>query len=841
MNDLRFAFRQLLKNPGFTAVAVLTLALGIGANTTIFSFLNSILVKPLRVSHPEQLAGIYQHDRDNPDAFHFFSYPDFADLRAGGNSAFTEVFAFGRASVAVQDELTKEVLASLVSANYFSALGVSPTLGRGFLPDEETSGTPVAVLSHSFWMTLGADPAIIGTSLKLARGSVTVIGVMPREFTGAQILAPALFLPLGTPESLTVGAGLAAPRPLSNRGDRRFMLMGRLKPGLNLANVAGALSVMSQQFAIADPAEPKARTLICTAPARFNFSDGPDRNKRGLAQIAGFAFGLSALVLLIACLNLANMMLARGTARRKEIAVRLALGAGCWRILSQLLTEGLLLALLGGAAGLMVSMGATKLLATFIYSGSGMPADFPIFDFAPDGRVLVTLLTLSSVATLFFALGPAWKLARLEFNSDLKQHSGEDIRRSGFGRFGVRDLLAVGQMAFTLALLVAAALFCRSAINAYSANPGFKFGSNFYIALAPSLTGYTDSRAWSLNRAATERLSVLPGVESVSSALYIPFGNSWGGCAVQLGGVPSPSDGAATLADGRELHATYNVVGANYFRTLGIPMQQGREFDRREEEVTDTQPVAIISHNLANQLWPGTDPIGRTIQFPSYDRKASPKVLTIVGVVPAIQWRLFKEEHPAAVYVPLGQAFHADFKLHVRLAPGVDPAQLMTTARDELRRLDAGIPLTEIKTLAAMHRDGPNVRVIRLGSMLFGAFGGLAMLLSSLGIYGLKSYAVARRTRELGIRMALGANARNVVGLILRESAWLAGLGLGFGLLLAVAVGKLAGRYLYQVPSLDPLTFIVIPPVLLGVAVFACWLPARRASRVDPMVALRSE
>ena len=840
LRDIRFGLRMLRKNPGFTVVAVLTLAFGIGANTAIFSLINGIMLRPVMSRNPGQLVGVYQHERDNPDRFSLFSYPDFVDLRSSEQAVFTDLFAFSRASVGVQGDVTKEVSAALVSANYFSALGVPPALGRVFFSDEETSGSPVTVLSYSFWIKLGADPSIVGSRLKLTRGEVTVLGVMPRGFSGAQLLSPDLFLPLGTPESLMSGPGLLTPRSLADRSDHRFMLMGRLRPGLNLANVGGALSVLNQQFALADPAEPKARTLICTTPSRFNFSDSPSPKIRGLVQVAGFAFGLSVLVLVIACLNLANMMLARGAARRKEIALRLAMGAGRYRILRQLLSEGLLLALLGGAAGLLVSMGATTLLATFIYSGPGMPAGFPVFDFAPDGRVMIALVSLSGLATLFFALGPAWRLASLDFNSDLKQHSGEDAPHSGFGRLKIRDLLAVGQMAFTLALLVAGALFSRSAINASNANPGFELGSNFYIALDPKLSGLTDERAWALNRAVTERLSGLPGVKSVSSALYIPLGNRFDARNVQLGGAPRPSANSAKLADGKEVHANYNVVGAGYFRTLGIPLLRGREFERREEEISKSQPVAIISQDLAGILWPGEDPLGRAIQFPSSDQKTSPTVLTIVGVVPSIQWRLFGDERPT-VYVPLGQEFHADFRLHVRVAPGIDPVQLMTTARKVLFQLDPAIPLTEIKTLAAMHRDGPEARVMRLGSMLFGAFGGLALLLSSLGIYALKAFAVARRTREIGIRMALGANAHDVVVMILRESSWLAGLGLGLGLLLALVVEKMAGSFLYQVPPVDPLTFSIVPPLLLLVALFACWLPARRVARVDPMVALRHE
>ncbi len=603
----------------------------------------------------------------------------------------------------------------------------------------------------------------------------------------------------------------------------------------------GALSVLNQRFAIPDPREPKARTLVCRPPARFNFSSQPDQANQGLMPVAAMAFTLSTLVMLIACLNLANMMLARGAARRKEIAIRLALGAGRRRILGQLLTEGLLLALMGGLGGLLVSTWTMKLLSAFIYSGAGMPPDFPRFDFAPDWRVLGTLVLLSGLATLFFALGPAWKLARLEVNADLKRHAGEDARELRRGRLGARNLLAVGQLAAALALLVAAALFTRSAMKIARANPGFEFGSNFYLSLDPSLAGYQEPRVRELISAAIERLSALPGVESVSSAMNIPFGNSDWTRGVQLAGAPPPSDAATTLPAGKELEVVYNVVGADYFHTLGLPLRRGREFERREAEFTNAPPVAIISQNLAEGLWPGEDPIGRSIQFPSGTKDVAPTVMMVVGIVPAIDWRVFAKRRPAEVYVPLGQDFQPNLKLHVRVAPGVDPDRLMATARDELRRLDPRFPLTEVKTLAALHRDGPDARVAGFGALLFGAFGALAVCLSFLGIYGLKAYSVARRTREIGIRMAVGANRRDVVLMILRETAWLAIPGLGLGLLLSLAVGRLSGDFLYQVPPLDPLTFIVMPPLLLALALAACVIPARRAARVDPMVALRHE
>ena len=837
MNYFTSAVRQWSKSPGFTAIAVVVLALGIGANATIFSIINSILLKPIQASRPEQLVGLYQHDRDNPDAFNQFSYADFVDLRAAKDVAFTDLFAFRFTSIGLQGDHTERIPACFVSANYFSALGVQPVRGRVFLPEEETSGASVTVITHAFWTKLGGDPNIIGRTIKLTRGQATVIGVMPRGFTGAQVLGPSMFFPVGMAPVLTPNPGQATSRILTDRGNGSFMIMGRLKPGLTLANVSAGLAALNQQFPIPDPARPKPRTLIGTAPSRFNFSAQPSQSSKTLAPIAGFALGLSLLVLLIACLNLANMMFARGAARKKEVAIRLALGAGQSRILSQLLAEGLLLALLGGAAGLLVSVWANDALGVLVYSGAGMPQDFPKFDLSPDRRVLMILLLLVGFATMVFSLAPAWKLARLDLNSDLKRQTGDGSDSSAKTRLRGRELLAVIQMSFALVLLVAATLFTRSAVNVAAATPGFIFGSNFYLSIDGTLAGYSGPRIREFTRAALDRLAALPGVESVSAASSIPFGNSWNIRGVEMGGIPPRSNGAPTTGQPLKVDAIYNVVGADYFRTLGLPLQRGREFDRLETHGTSVSRVAIISQSIAHQLWPEQDPLGRSIQF----EDSGSEVMTVVGVVPDLLWQVFDNRARPQIYVPLGQDFPAALNLHVRLAPGVEAANVMKAAREELGRLDPEIPITEVKTLAGLHRDGPSWRVAHLGSVLFGAFGGLALLLSLLGIYALKAYSIARRTREIGIRMALGADRREVVTMILRESAWLGMLGLGLGWLLALAVGKLAGTFLFHVSTTDPFTFSLIPLLLLLTALLACFVPARRAAALDPIKALRYE
>jgi predicted permease len=824
MNDLKFAFRQLAKNPGFTAVAVLTLALGIGANTAVFTLINAVLFKPVMAGNPQQLAGLYQFEHSQGgDNYRHFSYPDFVDLRAN-KEVFTDVAAMDTARLGWQQgDLTRLTPAGLVSANFFSLMGIPPLLGRGFASEEETSGAAVAVLSYGFWQRLGRDSSIVGRTLKLSKGEVTIIGVMPRGFTGDKLLPTALFLPLGLDLS-----GQSTDRTLGDRAQRRFTLLGRLRPGLSLRQANAKLSVLSGQLPKADPNDENKRTLVCTPPDRFDSHERPSDFSKSVIPVAGLAQCLSVFILFIACLNLANMLLARGTSRKKEIAVRMALGAGRRRILRQLVTEGLLLACVGGIAGLLLSIWGTNLLATSL---APEIMQFAGFAFVADWRLLGALLAFSGLATLFFALGPALRLSRRDLNSDLKANAGEGEALRLAGRLSMQNVLTIAQMALALTLLIAAALFTHSAINALNANPGFDLSSHFYLTLDTTVTGDTEQASRDLVRAATERLAAMPGVESVSHALFIPFGPARSQRIVRPG-IASPES---------DVTATYNIVGANYFRTLGIPLLRGREFEQREVESTNAPAVVVISQKLADRFWPGQDPLGRTIQLSSGGPGQAFQTMEVVGLVPDVAWSIFDKERPAEIYQPLGERVMNVWRLHVRVARSADVTAVMATSLKALRQLDSRLPITDARTLVAMHRNSPFVLVVRLGGILFGVFGAVAMGLSFLGVYGLKAYEVARRTREIGIRMALGARTNEVLTMLLRESAWLAAWGLGLGFLLSLGIGQLASRFLYQVPAFDPLTFTGIPILLFVVVLLACSVPALSVARVDPLRALRYE
>ena len=838
MNDLKFAIRQLLRSPGFTIVAVVTLALGIGANAAIVTMIDTLAWKSIKARQPDRLVGVFQHAKENPNDYQFFSFRDYLDLRED-KSVLNDLAAFNMAQVAVREgEMIRRVTSLVVSANYFQTLGVAPILGRTFVDEENVKSARSVVLSYNYWQRLGGRPELVGSPLRLAQGDFTIVGVMPEGFTGTDLMLTSFFLPTGAADVLWSRPGEPAPKTLTDRGTRSFMVFGRLKDGLTKESAREGIKLMSEKFRVADPRDPKGRELVLTPLSRFGFSNRPSNFLKMVTPVASLALALSVTVLGVACLNLANMLLARGASRRKEIAVRLAIGASRKRIIRQLLCEGFLLAVVGAVGGLLIAVWATTALASFMNTGLGAEA-FRV-DTTPDLAIVGALIGLCCLATTFFALGPAWKLASLDVNSDLKQHGAPDGSER-WGRVNLKTLLVVGQLALSLALVVAATLFTRSAFEAMRADPGFQFGSHFIARIDTGVVSYPEVRARQIFNEAEERIAALPGVESVSSALFTPFGGSSWGRGVQIGGAPAGDENSRSFKEGKTAQVHYNVVGPDYFRTLGAALLRGREFTRSEAIAQPPFPVAIISQDLAELMWPGEDPVGRNIQFPSDNPNGQPKVMQVVGVAPKILWDLFEKDAAGMVVTPRGQDFQSSMNIHVRVMPNADPVSIMDSVRRALREIDPDIPLVEMKPMKLLHADGMGVRITKIGAMLFGAFGAVAILLSFLGVYGLKAYTVARRTREIGIRMALGATARDVVRMIVGEGARMAAIGLTIGLILAVVVGKLAGKFLYGVTGGDPVTFTLIPLGLAAVALIACWLPARRATRVNPMTALRCE
>lgn len=826
MNPVTFAGRQLRKNPGFTAVAILVLTLGIGANTTIFTLINTFLLKPIAGREPERLVGVYSEDTTRPGHFRGFSFPNFQDVR-GFREVFEDVFAFNPSQVGVLKGDQTQRLSSLnVSANYFSVLGTPMSLGREFLPEEESSATPVVIVSHAWWQRNGARPEIIGEGLTINGRLFTIVGVAARGFTGTVPTFPAdLFLPLYADQD--------SPDPWRQRHRHSWMLVGRLNAGLSLETANERLLAVSAQMAEANPGDNRDQRLLVARLPRMAMTMQPHNDRGQLGALSALLLTLSGAVLLIACLNLANLMLARGTARRREISIRFALGASRRVVLGQLLVEGLLLSAAGGVLGLVLSVWTAESLVSALNAIS--PARLEL-DTRPDLRVALATLGFCLLAVLFFALGPAWKLARLDVPNGLNEREGTTQAAASRSLLAPRHLLVMGQMALSLALVVAAGLFVRGALRTVAPDLGFPLERGLYLELDGGLAGYPEAQTRQVYAEVLERVRALPGVESASLTATIPLGTLSMGEGVQRAGAPRPAPpSAASPVEGEAVGSTYMVVGSDYFRTLGVRLQRGREFREQEFNQGSSPRVALVNSVLAEKLWPGEDILGRQIQF------GREEPMEVVGVVSPFRFHLSERTPSPLVVVPFGQDFRAAMILQIRAQPGMDPTRLIDLVRGTLRRLDPALPVLSAKTLENHIDTNIQIWVIRTGAGLFAALGGIALLLAVVGVYGVKAFMVACRTREIGIRMALGADRSEVVGMVLREGLTLTFLGMGVGLLLSAGLARAMAGFLFEVQPFDPWVFSVSLVALSVAAGIACWLPARRAARVDPMVALRSE
>jgi len=823
--DLRYGTRMLASKPGFTAAAVLVLALGIGANSAVFSLINAFLLKPLHIVKPEELVGLYSRDTKHPDAYRAFSYPNYVDIR-DNNQAFSSVAALNMALVGVQEgDATRRTFASVVSSNYFSTLGVTMLKGRAFLvEDEKPGGELSAVVTYPFWEKQGADPQLVGKTVRINGHLFTIVGIAPKGFSGTTALvSPEIYVPLGA-YGMIMNDFEGHVRPLAARDNHTLILVARLKPGVTLKSAEAPLAVEASQMEKAY-AENKDQALVVRPLPRMSISTEP-QNDGALRLPAIMLLSLAAVVLLIASLNLANMMMAKGTARRKEIAIRLAIGGSRRRIVRQLVTEGLLLAILGGAAGLVVASWSTTLLIQSLARLA--PIDI-IYDARPDVRVVGFTLLFCGLSTVVFGLFPAWKLSKPDVWVDLKENLGEDVSGRKRRLFSHGNILVMAQLSLSLMMLTAAGLFVHSAVRASNVRPGFAMENEVIAEVDASLIDYDEAHGNQLYGTLKERLQQVPGVRSAAIAATIPFG------MFTMGKNFTPSDVPASKEHPAQ-SARYNIVSEDYFQTLNIPVLRGRPFTSAECTAGSKNNVAILDELAANKLWPGGDAVGKHIRIDG----ATKQDLEVVGVVGNILENVIGTTGEGAaphLYAPFGREYQANVQFHLK----VTDERELETIRREILAVDEKLPLIGLKTMRGHLESSFDIWVVRTGAHILEIFGSVALLLAIIGLYALNAYTVARRTREIGIRMALGADTASTLRMVLGDALKVTLVGIGVGLLLAIALGKVLAGVLYDIRGIDPLVIGGAPVVLGLVALFACYVPARRAARVDPMIALRYE
>jgi predicted permease len=817
--DLRYGARMLMKNPGFTLIAVLTLALGIGANTAIFSVTDKLLVRSLAVKEPGQLVLINSVSVNPYFVSNAFSYPNFSDYRAQ-NQVLSGLLAFTTTQLEFKtNDRIERVSGEYVSGNYFDVLGVRAARGRTFSPDEDrTPGTqPVAIVSDGFWRRrLGGDPNLTGQTITLNHIPLTVIGVAPPSFNGmileepTDVWVPALMHPL-----------LAQSKFIENRKDGWLLLMGRVKEGVGLAQAEAGLDTLAQQIKEANTPPGTITKGLPFSEQRIKFEPGG----RGISILRKrfssplkLLMAVVSLVLLIACANVAGLLLARGVARRKEMAIRLVMGASGWRVARQLLTESLLLAVAGGAAGVLL---APWLVTLLVKTQTRLSIAQTLLGETVDLRALAGAALATLLAGIVFGVVPAWQSARADLAPALKEEGGVSDQRER--RFGFRSLLVVAQLALAIVVLVGAGLCIKSLRNLLAIDPGYRTESVLVAPLDLDEKKYDKARGSALQRQFLELLSALPGVEAVSYGLVMPLsGSRFMGSIFVEGRQPLPDEQMAFDA---------NTVGPRYHETMGIRVVAGRGFT--EQDRAGAPGVVIINETMARRFFPGENALGKRLR-----RGTGAPPLEIIGVARDIKHHDLTEEPIPHFDLPALQQGYGGYTNFVVRVKG-RAADLVSTVRDEMLALDPSLPVWDISPMS--EQVGKALSGMRLASTLIGVFGLVALLLASIGLYGVMAWMVSRRTREIGVRMALGARGPDVLKLILKQGMLLVGIGVVAGLCVAFIATRLVESLLYGVSRTDPVTFAMVALLLAVVALLACWIPARRATKVDPMIALRHE
>ena len=829
LQDLRYGLRMLMKNRGFTAVAVLTLALGIGANTAIFSLLNAVMLRELPVRNPGELVllgtGRWGGSTEEFASTDLYSYAFYREMRQK-NQVFSDVTAlmsllFQKMHGAVGSPNLEPMNVQLVSGTYFPLLGVKPILGRAFteVEDEPAGGHPVAVASYSWWRRrFGRDPGIVGQTVRLGSTVYTIIGVAPPEFFGTAVgQSPDLWIPLSMEKQVSPGWN-----GLDNRSFQSLYILGRLRPGVTVAQAEANVNLLAreswQELAGPVPTKEQQQTL---EHARIRLTPA----LRGLSRLR-FEFSLPlqilmavvGLVLLIACANIANLLLARAAARQREIAVRLAIGAGRRRLIRQMVTESLLVALFGGSLGVLLASWASGALLGMVSAG---PELLPL-DVAPDTPVLVFTLAVSVVAALLFGTVPALRATRVDLTSALKE-GRSSVGTASRGPLG--KALIVSQVALSLVLLIGAGLFLRTLVKLAHVDTGFNKENVLLFGIDPPSVGYKeDTRLVNLYQQIEQRVSAEPGVRAASISFFTFNQGAWSDPVVAQRRNPTPGSNPEVI---------HNVVGPGYFTTMGIPLLVGRVFGPQDTE--KSSKVAVINETMARQFFPGASPIGR--RFGIGDDLKHSSDIEVVGVVKDAKYLSVQERLLPAAYYPYTQHVGYYYDFEVRYAG--DSQAIIAAVRRAVGEVDRRLPVSYQNTL--VEQVNQSITGQTLVAQLSTFFGLLAAFLACIGIYGLMSYAVTRRTNEIGVRMALGAGRAKVVWLVMRETLILAGLGLVIGLPVALAADRLVSKMLFGLKPTDPLSLVGAAILLLAFAVLAGYLPARRAAKVDPMVALRYE
>jgi predicted permease len=811
LQDCKYGLRVLRKSPGFAAIAILTLALGIGANTTIFSWINSTLLNPVPgLSRASEVVSLtLSKPGDNPFPF---TYPDLEAMRDGQQS-FTGIAACGFVQMSLKAKSRPERIWGMVaSANYFDVLGVRPIVGRGFLPEEDTKpgGAPVAVISYRLWQThFGGNPTIVGQTIEINQHPYTIVGVTPAVFQGSQ-----------TGVRTEIWVPIMMEAQLNELGDllhdhHQFWLLGfgRLKPGVTLEQAQQEMTLRLKPEARAYPEEHKGHANVTVYPLWRN----PFGLNQFLSTLLPALMCIAGLVLLLACVNVANLMLVRSVGRRREIAIRMALGVSRWRLVRQLLVESLILSLAGGAVALLITLWTQGTLMTFMPVTEDIPLSLTV---AADRSVLLATLVISVLTAMIFGILPALRSSGLAPAGVLKEETGSASGTLRKARLA--SGLVVAQIGLSLLLLICAGLFIRSFRSAQQINPGFNPRKVLIASYDLFTAGYSDASGAEFDRQLVAKLETLPGVQSVALSNRVPLGFGGGSTSVKPEGYISPAN------ESMETQAA--IITPNYFQTMQIPLVKGRDFTLQDNK--GSQRAVIVSEAFANRYWPKQEPLGKQL-----NSDLTHEWFKVVGVARDTKVTGLNEKPTPFVYLPLYQVYRANMIINARVAG--DPLTFAKTIEKTAHELNPELVVYDVTTLELRAQFASFGQ--RVAGTFVGAFGVLALALAAVGIYGVTSYTTRQRTHEIGIRVTLGATKQDVLRLVLGHGLRLTLAGVGLGLILSLVLTRFLRGLLLGVTSTDALTFSSVAILLCAVALFACFLPARRATRVDPMVALRYE